>query len=391
MATKRANVLYCGPPGAGKTTTASNMILSALSRQAGLPNSGLSQHWQPNPASVPQGAAGGFRLRSVSATLTAGTSAISANQFPAKTLPEAAGRNAEMAVLDWEEVTYHLLCTPGEWLWRQGGIDMDALVAELRGYDALIFTFRAPTLSVPLGMKFLQGLTAAFQRKQLGYGFTAAVEAAVCLSFGITPEGFRKVLPLDHAAVARHEGSALRWNPTAGGGQFELSAMANGHPTATGPLMQALTNVVAYAVRSNVGNMHLRHPLPYVNHLAITALTHVDLANQFVPAITQDDWAQAFDLIWGGADGRRLQQVLVPNVRMALQPVNSPAFVAVESPDLTGAERLWTSIHQVVHRPKAAAPAEEFRPAPARRSRGGLLGLFARGKSGPGSRNGAPN
>jgi hypothetical protein len=335
-----------------------------------------------------QGAAGGFRLRSVSATLTAGTAAISANQFPAKTLPEAAGRNAEMATLDWEDVTYRLLCTPGEWLWRDGAIDMDALVAELRGYDALVFTFRAPTLSVPLGMKFLQGLTAAFQRKSLGYGFAAAVEAAVCLAFGITPEGFRKCMPLDHATIARHEGSVLRWNATAGGGQFEVNAAVDGRPTATGPLLQALTNVTAYAVRSNVGNMHLRHPLPYVNHLAITALTHVDLANQFVPAITQDDWAQAFDLIWGGVDRSRLQEVLVPNVRMALQPVTAPEFVAVESPDLTGAERLWSSIHQVVNRRATVAPSEEFRPT-APESRGLLGRVFGRGKPAAASRNGS--
>src|SRR5262249_31313927 len=147
-----------------------------------------------------------------------------------------------------------------------------------------------------LGMKFLQGMTATFQLPALGYGFTCAVENAASLAFGISPQGLKTQLPLDHATIARHEGSVLRWNAAAGGGQFELQAVCDSKAAPAGPVMQALTNVTAYAVRSNLDNLQVRHALPHLSHAAVTAITFVDLATQFIPAITQDDWAAAFDL-----------------------------------------------------------------------------------------------
>lgn len=382
---KPAKIALNGSPGSSKTVTAGVMTLALMSRLAGEPNSGLHDHFGGHGGPGPQGAAGGFRLRRISPLLNKVIGDLSTRRFPAKTLPDAVGPAGEMAAFDWQDTAWELISQPGETLWLNGGIDVDEVVREFRKNDVLVLTFAAPVLNTPLGVKFVQGLTATYQLAQLGHGFVSAVESSVKLALSISPEGFRTELALEHQVIAEHEGSTLRWVPTAGSGRFQLNAVRKGKPVPAEPVFTAIKNVVEYAVRKNLGNIQVRNALPFLNDRAVTALTFTDLADQFVPAVTRDDWDKAFTQLWGGVDRNRCQEVLLPNVAMELQPVGTtvpgvdaagkavqvPVAATIRDLNLAGAEKLWNSINHILGRrrsngPALAAPPEPT-PAPVRK------------------------
>src|SRR5205807_7632566 len=128
-------------------------------------------------------------------------------------------------------------------------------------------------------------LTATYQLPQLGHGFTSAMENSVRLALGLSPEGFKTELPLEYAIIAAHEGSTLRWVNTATGGRFVLTAVHKGRPVPAEPVMKTIEYVVAHEVQKNLGNLQVRHALPFLNDRAIVAFTFVDPPAQFVPAI----------------------------------------------------------------------------------------------------------
>jgi hypothetical protein len=379
------------------------MLLSASLRMARQAHGGLEGHFLTGTHRNPHGAAGGFHLRRVSPGLHDAMQRAADSRPVLKTRPDAVGADGERAEFDWQGVAWTLESLPGEALWEaNGGFDADALVRRLARYDLLVLTFAAPLLNVELARKYLYGLTAAYQRPELAHGFTGAVENAVRLAFGLSPEGFRAHHPLEYATVAAHEGSTLRWESPARGGRFTLQAVRKGATTAPGAALAALDHVAAQQVRRTVANLELRHALPLLADRSVCGLTHADLAEQFIPAITRDDWDAAVNQLWGAVDRHRSQEVLLPNAVIELQPAGTavpardaagkpvledgkpaltPVAAVIREPNLIGAERLWAGLFDLLARRKAAGLMAEPAAKPGMMNR-----MFGRRTSANGSK-----
>lgn len=367
-----------GTPGAGKTTTAVNLLLHPLRHHA---NQTLLGH-TPQPTGW-DATPGGFVLEQVSPMLKAGMDRMSLKLFPEKTLPDAIGEKGELARFTWRGQRWELHSLPGEKVWTtEGGIDVPQMVDELKQFRVIILTFAAPLLSVALGSKYVCGLTEVFQLPQLGYGLTDAVTNAVELSLGLSKEGLSERYPREVRTLRDHDASTIYWNHASG--KFDIKAVYRDTPVPPQAVAAALDSIVSGEHLRNLGGLLVRNILPFLNERVLISLTHVDLASQFLPrVVTADDWNGAFEYLWGGIDHTAAQRVKVPNVVMEFQPkpvaagrrtparrkAGTPAkpskksgAAVVTALDPTGAAGLWQSVHYLLANRRATKPTVESAP-----------------------------
>jgi hypothetical protein len=331
MTGDRNKIALFGHIGGGKTTAAAMAMRYILGQHAG--QQGMPGHvshtggWETGP--------GGFHLEQASPLLKAAMDALGAKKFPAKTLPDAA--KGELARFRWRNELWELVSPPGERLWTEAnGIDVPALTAELRQYRVIVLTFQAPLLSVDLGLKFGLGMTEVYQLPQLGWGLLGAAENSFELTLGLSKEGLAERYPRERQVLQAHDDSKVKFNYEKG--KFDVTAQHRGERVPAHPIEEAFRAIVAGEHDRQMDGLLARNVVPYVSDRVLIALSHVDVAAQFLPrVVTETDFTAAFRYLWGGVNHTSAQSVQVPNVALELQP-NLPGQEAEQKAANTSAQ-----------------------------------------------------